>query len=186
MSRAIMTACLPWLAVLLVLILAAWVLVRFSRAQLHLGRLFELHRDEAGSVQSLSFVLTLPVFVMIAMMIVQVSQLMIGVVVVHYAAFAAARTRGSVDSGWHARPRGAMLHQLLCCRSRRPGPGGPGTGFRGSRLRTVQRRPDVQDRSGQPQIQPDRLGRRSWPACPSRPRATWGWEPPRRRRWTQS
>ncbi len=92
MSRAIMTACLPWLAVLLVLILAAWVLVRFSRAQLHLGRLFELHRDEAGSVQSLSFVLTLPVFVMIAMMIVQVSQLMIGVVVVHYAAFAAARS----------------------------------------------------------------------------------------------
>jgi len=77
---------------LLVLILAAWVLVRFSRAQLRLGRLLELHRDEVGSVQSLSFVLTLPLFIVIMMMIVQVSQLMIGTVVVHYAAFAAARS----------------------------------------------------------------------------------------------
>ena len=92
MARAILTACLPWLAVLLVLILAAWALVRFSRVQLRLGRLLELHRDEVGSVQSLSFVLTLPVFIMIMMMIVQVSQLMIGTVVVHYAAFAAARS----------------------------------------------------------------------------------------------
>jgi hypothetical protein len=92
MARAVLMACLPWLALLLLLTLAAWALVRFSRAQLRLGRLFELHRDEAGSVQSLSFVLTLPLFVMILMMIVQVSQLMIGVVVVHYAAFAAARS----------------------------------------------------------------------------------------------
>jgi len=85
-------ASLPWFVLLLVLILAAWALVRFSRAQLRLGRLFELHRDEAGSVQSLSFVLTLPLFIMIMMMIVQVSQLMIGTVVVHYAAYAAARS----------------------------------------------------------------------------------------------
>ena len=92
MARAILTACSPWLVLLLVLILAAWALVRFSRAQLRLGRLLELHRDEVGSVQSLSFVLTLPLFIMIMMMIVQVSQLMIGTVVVHYAAFAAARS----------------------------------------------------------------------------------------------
>ena len=92
MARAILMACSPWLVLLLVLILAAWALVRFSRAQLRLGRLFELHRDEVGSVQSLSFVLTLPLFIMIMMMIVQVSQLMIGTVVVHYAAFAAARS----------------------------------------------------------------------------------------------
>ena len=92
MARAILTACSPWLLFLLVLILAAWVLVRFSRAQLHLGRLFKLHRDEKGSVQSLSFVLTLPLFIMIMMMIVQVSQLMVGIVVVHYAAFATARS----------------------------------------------------------------------------------------------
>jgi hypothetical protein len=77
---------------LLLLFLAAWALVRSSRVQLRLGRLFELHRDEAGSVQSLSFVLTLPLFIMIMMLIVQVSQLMIGVVVVEYAAFATARS----------------------------------------------------------------------------------------------
>jgi len=75
-----------------VLIPAAWGLLRFSRAQLRLGRLFDLHGDEAGSVQSLSFVLTLPLFIMVMMLIVQVSQLMIGTVVVHYAAFAAARS----------------------------------------------------------------------------------------------
>jgi hypothetical protein len=92
MARAILIACSPWLAILLVLILAAWALVRFSRAQLRLGRLLELHRDETGSVQSLSFVLTLPLFVTIMMLIVQVSQFMIGIVVVHYAAFAAARS----------------------------------------------------------------------------------------------
>jgi len=92
MARAILTACSPWLVLLLVLILAAWALVRFSRAQLRLGRLLKLHRDEVGSVQSLSFVLTLPVFIMIMMMIVQVSQFVIGIVVVHYAAFAAARS----------------------------------------------------------------------------------------------
>ena len=39
MARAILIACSPWLAVLLVLFLAAWALVRFSRAQLRLGRL---------------------------------------------------------------------------------------------------------------------------------------------------
>lgn len=92
MGRAVLQACLPWLALLLVLILAAWALARFSRVRLRLGRLFELHRDEVGTVQSLSFVLTLPAFIMILMMIVQVSQLMIGTIVVHYAAFAAARS----------------------------------------------------------------------------------------------
>ena len=106
MARAILTACLPWLALLVVLILAAWVLVRFSRAQLRLGRLLKLHRDEAGSVQSLSFVLTLPLFIMIMMMIVQVSQLMIGTVVVHYAAFAAARSAAVWIPAAMAEPEG--------------------------------------------------------------------------------
>ena len=92
MARAIMIACTPWLALLLMLILAAWALLRFSRVQLRLGRLLNLHRDQTGSVQSLSFVLALPLFIFVMLMIVQVSQLMIGVVVVHYAAFAAARS----------------------------------------------------------------------------------------------
>jgi len=106
MARAILTACSPWLAVLLVLILAAWALVRFSRVHLRLGRLLELHGDEVGSVQSLSFVLTLPLFIMIMMMIVQVSQLMIGTVVVHYAAFAAARSAAVWIPAAMAEPEG--------------------------------------------------------------------------------
>jgi hypothetical protein len=56
------------------------------------ARLWQIHRDEVGSVQSLSFVLTLPLFIMIMMGIVQASQLMIAKVVVEYSAIAAARS----------------------------------------------------------------------------------------------
>jgi hypothetical protein len=77
---------------LAVSVLLAYFLVRLSRGRLQLGRLFQLHRDEAGGVQSLSFVLTLPIFVMLMMLIVQISQIMIGIIVVQYAAFAAARS----------------------------------------------------------------------------------------------
>ncbi len=52
----------------------------------------DLHRDERGSVQSLSFVLTAPVFIMLMMLAVQVTQLMIGEIIVNYAAYAAARS----------------------------------------------------------------------------------------------
>jgi hypothetical protein len=51
-----------------------------------------LHRDEFGSVQSLSFVLTVPIFIMLVLLAVQITQLMIGQIVVHFAAFAAARS----------------------------------------------------------------------------------------------
>jgi hypothetical protein len=92
MGRAVVEACLPWLGLLAVALLAAYALVRLSRAKVRWDRLRELHRDQAGGVQSLSFVLTLPFFVMILLFIVQVSQLMIGTIVVHYAAFASARS----------------------------------------------------------------------------------------------
>jgi hypothetical protein len=59
---------------------------------MQLGRLRAIHADQRGGVQSLSFVLTLPLFAMIVMFIVQVSQLMIGRTMVEYAAFAAARS----------------------------------------------------------------------------------------------
>ncbi len=62
-----------------------------SGAQLRIGRLRKLHFHQAGSVQSLSFVLTLPIFIMFMMLIVQATQLMIGQVVVEYAAIATAR-----------------------------------------------------------------------------------------------
>lgn len=66
-------------------------MVGVSGARLQIARLRRLHRSEEGAVQSLSFVLTLPLFIMIVMFIVQVSQLMIGIMGVHYATFAAAR-----------------------------------------------------------------------------------------------
>ena len=56
-------------------------------------RLFAaLHRDEGGGVQSVSFVLTAPIFIMLMLLAVQITQLMIGLMTVHYAAFAAARS----------------------------------------------------------------------------------------------
>lgn len=92
MGRAVVLACLPWLALLVVSFACGYLLVRLNGLRMELGRLRRLHRDQSGGVQSLSFVLTLPLFVMIMLFIVQVSQLMIGTIVVHYAAFAAARS----------------------------------------------------------------------------------------------
>jgi hypothetical protein len=91
MHRAIVEACLPWMAVLLAAVAGFVFLARLSGGRLRVRKLRFLHRDQSGSVQSLSFVLTLPFLVMILLFIVQVSQLMIGTMVVHYAAFAAAR-----------------------------------------------------------------------------------------------
>ena len=86
-------ACLPWLAWLGVSCLALALLCRASRAKLDLSRVSRLHGNEVGSVQGLSFVLVLPFFVTIVLFIVQVSQLMIGTIVVQYAAFAGAVRR---------------------------------------------------------------------------------------------
>jgi len=92
MDRAILLACLPWLGLLVGSVVCLRLLVRLDGSRPRIGRLRHLHTDESGSAQSLSFVLTLPFFVMIILFIVQVSQLMIGTIVVHYAAFAAARS----------------------------------------------------------------------------------------------
>jgi hypothetical protein len=91
MGRAVVNDCLPWLALWLTSCAGMWLLVRVNRGRLRFRRLLGLHRDEVGSAQSLSFVLTLPLFVLVLLFIVQVSQLMIGIMMVHYAAFAAAR-----------------------------------------------------------------------------------------------
>lgn len=92
MTRTVLLSCWPWLAVLLVLFVCLRLSVRLNGTRLDLGRLRALHGNEQGSVQTLSFVLTLPFFVMVLLLIVQVSQIMIGTIVVHYAAFAAARS----------------------------------------------------------------------------------------------
>ncbi len=91
MHRAILEACFPWFLWLLAGFAGLWLLARVNGARLELGRLRSLHRSEEGGIQTLSFVLTLPILMMIVLFIVQVSQLMIGITVVHYAAFAAAR-----------------------------------------------------------------------------------------------
>lgn len=91
MNREVLQALLPALAALAVGFILLRVTVRLSGARLDFRRITRLHRCEDGAVQSLSFVLTLPLFIMIVMFIVQVSQLMIGIMGVHYAAFAAAR-----------------------------------------------------------------------------------------------
>ncbi len=91
MHRALIEAWWPWFGLLAGSSLLVLVVVRLAGARFEPRRLFALHRDQAGAVQSLSFVLTLPLFVMLMLFIVQVSQLMIAGVVVQYAAYAAAR-----------------------------------------------------------------------------------------------
>lgn len=91
MTRAALMACAPWLALLAASGVLLYVLARASRARVEWRRALRLHADQQGSAQTLSFVLTLPLFVMVLMFIVQVSQLMIGQIVVEYSAFAAAR-----------------------------------------------------------------------------------------------
>ncbi len=57
-------------------------------------------------MQSLSFVLTLPLFIMIVLFIIQVSQLMMGLMTIQYAAFSAARS-AMVWAPAHVRASGA-------------------------------------------------------------------------------
>ncbi len=92
MSAQIVNACLPWFAILVIAIIVMRFMLGRVGAKVDWSRLRTLNRCEKGSVQSLSFVLTLPVFVMIMMLIVQVSQIMIGNIVVHYAAYSAVRS----------------------------------------------------------------------------------------------
>ena len=91
MHQAILIACLPCLIAIAIAIGLAWLTIRFSGAKLQLARLKEIHSCEKGAVQTLSFAFTMPFFIIITMFIVQVSQLMIGVMTVNYAAYASAR-----------------------------------------------------------------------------------------------
>jgi Flp pilus assembly protein TadG len=91
MHRALIEAWMPCCGLLAGSGLLVLLVVRLADARFEPRRLLQLHRDQAGAVQSLSFVLTLPLFIMLMLFIVQVSQLMIAAVVVQYAAYAAAR-----------------------------------------------------------------------------------------------
>ena len=66
-------------------------LIAISGAQRRPRGFAGLHQDERGSVQSLSFVMTLPLFIMIMMAIIQIGQIMLAKVVVEYSALTATR-----------------------------------------------------------------------------------------------
>jgi hypothetical protein len=90
--RAILEACIPCLIAMLGAFALLAVAIRLSGARFDWKRLRGLHRCQDGGVQSLAFVITLPLFIMIVMFIVQVSQLMVGIMMVHYSAYSAARS----------------------------------------------------------------------------------------------
>ena len=91
MHRDILIACLPCFVVLSAAMLVLRGLLAVGAASWDWRRLIQMHRCQRGGVQSLAFVLTMPAFVMVVLLIVQVSQLMIAQMVLHYAAFAGAR-----------------------------------------------------------------------------------------------
>ena len=85
---------LDWLfalSIAAILLLSLRLLLRLSGGRKRQRTVWGLHGDQRGSVQSLSFVLTLPLFIMIIMAIVQIGQIMMAQVVVEYAALASAR-----------------------------------------------------------------------------------------------
>lgn len=92
MTHNILQSLTPCFIALAIALAALWVLKRLSGARWNWKRLRELPSCQDGGVQSLAFVLTLPLFLIILMFIVQVSQLMIGITVVHYSAYASARS----------------------------------------------------------------------------------------------
>ena len=90
--QVILDDCRPALIALCAAIVALVVVIRVSGCRFDIRRLRQMHHCQRGGVQSLSFILTLPMFVMLVMCIVQVSQLMIGQVVINNAAYGAARS----------------------------------------------------------------------------------------------
>jgi hypothetical protein len=91
MHRETLIACAPYVAGIAALMVGQAILLRFSGARLQLLQVRKLHRDERGAVQSLSFILTLPVFMFIMMFIVQLSLITMARISVEYAAYAATR-----------------------------------------------------------------------------------------------
>jgi len=92
MTRQTLLEVAPLLGLAIAAIVALVVLTRLSRARFDARRLMAWHADERGAVQSLSFVMTIPAYVMILLFIIQLSQLTIAKVIVEYSAFAAARS----------------------------------------------------------------------------------------------
>lgn len=91
MNRDILMACLPGFGVLCGAFLVLRLLLAVGAPSWNWRRIRQVHACQQGGVQSLAFVLTMPLFIMVLLLIVQVSQLMVAQMVIHYAAFAAVR-----------------------------------------------------------------------------------------------
>src|SRR4051812_34779838 len=91
MHRAVILACLPWFIWLCVAGGVALLLLQYCGGRLQWQRLRLLSSCEDGAVQSLSLVLTLPVFLMLVLFIVQIIQIMMAIMMVNYSAFSGAR-----------------------------------------------------------------------------------------------
>ncbi len=91
MLRAWLESCWPCFIALAMAFVLARVVLAAGGARWQWRRLGDIHRCQRGGVQTLAFVMTLPLFMMITMFIIQVSQLMVAEMVIHYAAFAGAR-----------------------------------------------------------------------------------------------
>lgn len=92
MPSGLLPAVTPALGWLLAATMLLLLMIRRSQARWSWRRVAAVAASESGGVQTLSFVLTFPFFVTLLLFIVQISQVMIGLMVVHYAAFAAGRS----------------------------------------------------------------------------------------------
>jgi len=92
MPQSTIQLCWPGLLMIALMLLGLRLLLSLCGARLRVARLRVLHQDQQGSVHSLSFILALPIFIMVLLGIVQVSQMMIARIYVQYAAVAAVRS----------------------------------------------------------------------------------------------
>lgn len=91
LDNGVLSTCWPGLVALVACGLTLRVLWGISGARWDWRRVVQTARCEQGGVQSLAFVLTFPLFLAVLLLIVQISQLMLAQMMVHYAAFAAVR-----------------------------------------------------------------------------------------------
>ncbi|MBM79051.1 MAG: hypothetical protein CMJ78_00460 [Planctomycetaceae bacterium] len=91
MSRTILQDLVPSAIALITAFVALLIVIRVSKCRFSFARLRQIHGCETGAVQSLATVLTLPLFIMIVMFIIQVSELMHGIIAVNYSTFAGVR-----------------------------------------------------------------------------------------------
>jgi len=112
----------PLLLALALPVGGCWVLLRLRRGQ----RLRQLHGDQGGVAMAVDAVLTLPIFLSMVMLTIQLMLLGNAALVTHYAAFSAARSArvwaNAADPDWrHLSPRYAERAARLALVAVSPG-----------------------------------------------------------------